>query len=500
MSKQNVNRESLANRHALRVSVRFHESVVEDRVLPQGREQFTLEEQGIGLPPPDGAESFARFKWLHARRVELTDSRGNVSLIEPSRPVQLVEGDIRVDIALVPTFRVAPSGLSGDVFLLASMLAMIGVSAIMHMLLSLFAGPQGAVGVEPQPELIARLLDKDFEGAEEGFLFEEQERREFTVSSRDFYLPSGDQGPRDALGGSANPTDRAEDGERSDEPQVAKHQPLKPEPTADLDGAPSEVPLIDGVQEPQRFAKRPTGQQDDQSAPKKSAEDTEGWGYRDWYDVEDQRREEIEVQVQLEIAREQVRIDPDAAWALQQLAYYQYLAEDYQDCKKTYDRYIELFPDRPDGYNNLALVYKRTGEYSKEEGYYRLALALEPDDPHALNNLAVNLGHQERYDEALEIMDELHELQPDDPYTDLHRSKIFAAKGDEDSALSFLERALKGMERLDTLHHIEFRQDIRLDPAFIELRKKPVFNEILVRYYGADAAPVHLDGVGGRSG
>jgi tetratricopeptide (TPR) repeat protein len=101
-----------------------------------------------------------------------------------------------------------------------------------------------------------------------------------------------------------------------------------------------------------------------------------------------------------------------------------------------------------------------------------------------MTNLAVNLAHQGRFDEALKQMDEVAILEPDDPYADLHRAKIWAAKGDAEKAYQFLDKALAGMKALDTLHAIEFRQDIRVDPAFDQIRGSARFHEIMVRYYG----------------
>ena len=145
-------------------------------------------------------------------------------------------------------------------------------------------------------------------------------------------------------------------------------------------------------------------------------------------------------------------------------------------------------PDESAGYNNIALAYKRLGEFRTEEAYYRLALSLDSQDTHALNNLAVNLAHQGRFEEALAIMERLEELEGIEPYGDLHRSKIHAAMDDRDAAYSYLERALEGMARLDTLHHIEFRQDIRIDPAFRELRSERRFARLLRRFYGEEGA------------
>ena len=115
-----------------------------------------------------------------------------------------------------------------------------------------------------------------------------------------------------------------------------------------------------------------------------------------------------------------------------------------------------------------------------------------------MSNLAVNLAAQERYDEALAIMGQRDRLEPDDPYGDLHRAKIYASRGDAELALTLLDDALAGMQRLDTLHNIEFRQDIRLDPAFRVLREDPRFNDLLVRYYVDGPEPgINLSGGAG---
>ena len=73
---------------------------------------------------------------------------------------------------------------------------------------------------------------------------------------------------------------------------------------------------------------------------------------------------------------------------------------------------------------------------------------------------------------------------PDDPYADLHRSKIYALMGNEAESYIFLEKSLKTMRKLDTLHNIEFQQDIRVDPAFKTMREAKRFKALLVRYYG----------------
>ena len=119
--------------------------------------------------------------------------------------------------------------------------------------------------------------------------------------------------------------------------------------------------------------------------------------------------------------------------------------------------------------------------------YKRQALELSPLDDHVLNNLAVCLAHQGRFDEALEIMEQLEILTPNDAYADLHRAKIYSAMGRKERAYKFLKLALDGSRGLDTMHHIEFRQDIRLDPAFDALRGEARWSKLLEAAYGSGA-------------
>ena len=62
-----------------------------------------------------------------------------------------------------------------------------------------------------------------------------------------------------------------------------------------------------------------------------------------------------------------------------------------------------------------------------------------------------------------------------------------AESGENELVYRHLRLALEGMAELDTLHHIEFRQDIRVDPSFESMRRDPTFRSILIEYYGKDS-------------
>jgi tetratricopeptide (TPR) repeat protein len=337
-------------------------------------------------------------------------------------------------------------------------------------------------------EYLGRILREDLDGEDVGVVEYEIDRPEAErkVGEHDVFVPAGAPGPYTGeMGGAAEvartpvrvgPSDPDAITPRRVEEQI----PLAAEHGVPLAAVPDERDGASGAEDGIADA-----EEEAREARDVPAEEEKGWGIPDWYDEEDEALDELQIEVMLHAARSRLRIDPDDPDALSLLSYYQYLAEDYDGAMRTYDRFIELYPESAAGYNNKALVYKRQGEYRKEEGLYRVALALDPGDTTALNNLAVNLSHQGRNAEALAVMEEIEATDPDDPYADLHRAKIHAQMGQEEEALAWLEKALQGMGRLDdVLHQIEFRQDIRVDPSFETLRQTRRFRAILDRYYG----------------
>jgi len=458
----------------------------------------------------------AKISWASPKEVRVVDGRGRQYLVEPDRDVEIVAGPLKVSLSLVLQYpmrrvEVVSAGATGvwvTLFLLMSVSTMsAGTIYEKHcswwplQVPSVAVGLCGSdgehsdsgrniLGVDVTAEYLARLLNEDFAGDESGVVTREIDRPAAEKKSKQIYMPAGSRGPVDRMGGAEDtaPTpirvpevDETRIPRKSIEDRLAPlfsdegtpvPEWLEPE-VADLEDQGSDHGILDTEDETDGVAETP-------------AEEEEGWGIPDWYDEEDAALEELEIDVMLKIAQRRLKIDPNDSSALNILSYYQYLAENYEAAEKTYDRYIALYPEDPSGYNNKALIYKRRGEYQREENLYRVALALEPTDVTAMNNLAVNLSHQGRHDEAVAIMVQLEVLDKDEPYADLHRSKVFAEVGDDDLALDYLRKALEGMQRLDTLHHIEFRQDIRLDPSFAKLRRTYAFRAILDEFYGED--------------
>lgn len=500
-----------STRHGLRVTVRLHGAVVEQRVHWAGFGPIELGGDGPdAIPTPSGrALVRAHFEQRTRVRIEPVEPSADPGSLVPGASWRWSNGHgVDVDLDLVPRIPARRRGTQpgGDVALLV-MVLMLAVGVSQASLIAALLFPESASASmtvdEPTPELLARLLKRDLDGAEEG-VAEYRERPAHDRGMRSLYMPAGQEdGHLERNGGGKERGDEVRRASDPDEepgpeaPESAIAAASEAGQSGDLQGL--EVPDAPPTPRTPLLADDDPLRLEDLFDPADPIERFVGWGFRDWFDVADARPElEARWKRQLDVARTRLAIDPDDPAALNVVGYYAYLAENSELARQTYDRYTRLHPEDPAGYNNLALTFKRTGDYAEEEALYRRALELDPLDPNVLNNLAVNLAHQGRHGEALRVMEQLEELDPGDPYADLHRAKIYAAMGKRERALRFLRRALEGVQDLDTMHHIEFRQDIRVDPAFDGMRGERRFVRLLRAHYG-DEADYLVQGPGRRS-
>lgn len=515
-------------RLAVHVTATFFGTVVQDTVAVQGQ-SITLDgSTGLALPLPAGAPYIARIEWRTPTTVTVEQADGTTHLLDPHGQVDLSIGPIDLELRLIerfplrrlPTLAAISTTLAGIFLLMVPLVGVLGLAPtqlaavnttwcltwvgdvlppeslpIMNNVMqpcrqssSESAGP--AVPQDRVAEYLERILRNEFDKDAERGRLEEGDRQYGERKVDDFYIPAGDDGPKTRMGGASETAlkpERHPGKQRDPEPPPPEERPeeqvLAIERGTPIQRDEPEPTILPPPDEPPPDEDLP--ELDEQIDDR--AEDREGWGIRDWYDQAQLDEDKERIKVMTELAERMLKIDPDDPGALSLLAFYQYLNEDHRGAIKTYDRLIELFPNNAAAYNNKALAYKRLGKYQEEENLYRVALSVGQNDYTALNNLAVNLAHQGRFDEALAIMDDLAEREPDDPYANLHRSKIYAEMGDHDQALYYLELSLKGMAKLGTMHSIEFRQDIRVDPSFEELRKTRRFKQLLWQYYGDDS-------------
>jgi tetratricopeptide (TPR) repeat protein len=471
----------------LRSTVRMFGTVVEQGVIWKQKRDWT--DIGAAVPTDDGGP-IGSFRCV-AGEFEIRDSRGLVtSLGEHQPPWEWANGKgIAVSIDRIEMVRARrTSGEAwGDVALLVLMLTlMVGVGQL-NTLFAMIVGERvvSTSALAPSPELIARLLRQEFGGEDRGQVAVVQ-RPDMPRKAPSYFMPAGSTGPMEHIGGGkkAGPVSRrtsSSDSENSHQSKAIstdQHFPTG-ERIANIEDLLPQLPLAaKAVQRPESKTRK---------SMSTAMERFVGWGFRDWLNVaEIPASEKSNMERRLQVAQGILRIDPDDPFSVLTVASYAYLSENYTLCREMYGRYLKLFPADAAGWNNLALTYKRTREYHHEEDLYRLALVLEPDNFFTKNNLAVNLAHQGRFDEANSLMNDVR-MHPDQrPYADLHMAKIAASQGKDRRAYRFLKQALAQVQHLNTSHHIEFRQDIRVDPSFDRIRSHPKFRRLLFEAYGDD--------------
>lgn len=453
------------HREELQLTVRFRGRHVGNHVVAPGRSTVP------GLPME-----------VHSRRTAegfVVDGPDGAQAVDPT--ATLTHGNVEVEVGRVRRFRLERwMAEQGDAVLplLALAATLLGFQVNLFYFL-LGGGPGGETLPEPSPEYIARLLDDQYNGADKGVPALQVDRPKSETAVESYYLQPGSAGPRTRMGGGKNVGPKRHDGDPNAKGKAAGGDAP---PVVDL-GDSQVVPGEQAVVE----ADKDGSEAIEEDGEDQAVEVTEGWGLTDWYDTEDARKDAQRITQELRYAKQLLKLNPDDLYGLQIRAYYEYLAMDYSAADRTYDHMLKVAPEDGGTWNNIALLYKRKKDYKKEEQLYYVSLGYQPDEPNTLNNLAVCVAHQGRYDEALQIMKRLETMTPDEPYADLHRAKIYAMMGKEEVSYKYLRKSLASMRKLDTLHNIEYQQDIRVDPAFESMRKTDRFRKLLLRYYGERA-------------
>jgi tetratricopeptide (TPR) repeat protein len=452
----------------------------------------TLAFPGVGmlvlaraLAPSQAEMPISDLGAVRRRGGRLVVGRGDAPVPLGPDQVAIQEGRLDVRARAIRTFGLPRwiAEQSDLVFPLVMMIVSV-VGLQLHLLALLWAmmfpPAGGPVAPEPSIEYLTRLLRGDNAGHETGVVAIREHKVASDTKIDSYYLPAGSPGPITEPGGGrrVGPVPRSSD-PRPQKGEEAALQIQELGTTEDLQ--PQEAPPAPDIDELADPLATPDGEQEKQL---ESVEVKQGFGLTDWYDTEDARRDETEVRDTIRAADRLLRLDPDNLYGLSVKAYYQYLAMDVVGAEATYDRMLQLDATSGATWNNLALLYKRKGEWQKEEELYATSLMMEPNQPNTYINLALCYGHQGRFDEALATMKRVENELPDDAYADLHRAKIYALMGKEEESYRFLRKSLQSMRKLDTLHNIEYQQDVRVDPAFDKMRDSPRFKRLLTKYYG----------------
>ena len=186
-----------------------------------------------------------------------------------------------------------------------------------------------------------------------------------------------------------------------------------------------------------------------------------------------------------------INIDRYNASTLNRLGLVYHQSQKLSEAERYYREALKQNPYFLEVLNNIGTVEYVRQRYDNALEQYQKALKIRAESPTVLLNLGACLFDMKRYDEAMKATQRALEIDPkvldkvsgfgtliqtsrrSDPTVSFYFAKIYAAQGDKERAISYLNRALdEGFSDFDK---------IRTEPAFAVLAKEEGFTKVLDR-------------------
>jgi tetratricopeptide (TPR) repeat protein len=184
-------------------------------------------------------------------------------------------------------------------------------------------------------------------------------------------------------------------------------------------------------------------------------------------------------------------IDRYNASTLNRLGLVYHQTQKLNDAEKYYREALKQNPYFLEVLNNIGTVEYARQRYESALEEYQRALKIRPESPTVLLNMGACLFDMKRYDEAMRATQHALEIDPklldrasgfgtliqmsrrNDPTVSFYFAKIYAAQGEKERAISYLNRALdEGFTDFDK---------IRLEPVFKVLAMEEGYMKLLDR-------------------
>jgi tetratricopeptide (TPR) repeat protein len=189
--------------------------------------------------------------------------------------------------------------------------------------------------------------------------------------------------------------------------------------------------------------------------------------------------------------RKSVALDRYNASTLNRLGLVYHQSQKLEEAERFYREALKQNPYFLEVLNNIGTVEYVRQRYNNALEQYLKALKIRPESPTILLNMGACLFDMKRYDEALKATQHALEIDPrvlekvsgfgtliqtsrrSDPTVSFYYAKIYAAQGDKERAISYLNRALdEGFK--------EFEK-IKAEPAFVALAAEEGFVKLMDR-------------------
>ncbi len=145
----------------------------------------------------------------------------------------------------------------------------------------------------------------------------------------------------------------------------------------------------------------------------------------------------------IELLEWAVRLRPNIAPFLGNLASAYDAAGRFEDAVATYRRAVQVDPNYTDGHYNLATVLQHRGRFEEAIQGFQLVLKLDPGYVNACHNLGVCLAERERFEEAIECFRRTLQMAPDHAAAHSNMGNALASMGRFDEAAACFRRALE---------------------------------------------------------
>jgi len=189
--------------------------------------------------------------------------------------------------------------------------------------------------------------------------------------------------------------------------------------------------------------------------------------------------------------RKSVALDRYNASTLNRLGLVYHQSQKLNEAERYYREALKQNPYFLEVLNNIGTVEYARQRYDNALDQYEKALKIRPESPTILLNMGACLFDMKRYDEAIKATQHALEIDPkvldkisgfgtliqtsrrSDPTVSFYYAKIYAAQGDKERAISYLNRALdEGFKEFDK---------IKTEPAFAALAAEEGYVKLMDR-------------------
>lgn len=166
-------------------------------------------------------------------------------------------------------------------------------------------------------------------------------------------------------------------------------------------------------------------------------------------------------------------LDPLSLWISMEIAWHLYMAREYDEAIEQAERTIELEPEFVPARHVLGLAYEQKGLYEQARTTIERAAAASGRHAATLAGLGRILALTGLENEAREILKRWSQFAEQSYVSAFWPSIVYAALGDTEGALSYLEQACDQRD--------PYLVWLRTDPRLDNLRAEPRFDSLLAR-------------------